>query len=105
MYRTANAPLTDEQIRTFAPSVFAAEQHHSRSDKYLFISTADVLGALRREGFQPVRAMQTRTRIQDRREFTRHMIVFRQSSAAPLTKVGDLTPEIVLVNSHDGTSS
>lgn len=47
------SPLTDEQIRTVAPSVFAESAHASRSARYSNIPTSEVLTSLRREGFQP----------------------------------------------------
>ena len=36
-------PLTDEDIRRVAPSAFAAEAHESRSARYAYIPTADVI--------------------------------------------------------------
>ena len=46
-------PLTDDQIRLVAPSIFAEEAHDSRSDRYTYIPTSVVLNKLRSEGFQP----------------------------------------------------
>jgi hypothetical protein len=37
----SNSPLTDEQIRFVAPSVYASEQHSSRSDRYSYIPTKE----------------------------------------------------------------
>ncbi|ONY62276.1 F plasmid protein 32-like protein (CMGI-2), partial [Burkholderia cenocepacia] len=33
----SNTPLSDEQIRQVAPSIFAADKHDSRSDRYTYI--------------------------------------------------------------------
>lgn len=96
--------LTNEQIAKVAPSVFATEAHHSRSDRYAYVSTAAVLAGLQAEGFTVAKAMQSRTRTEDKREFTKHMLRLRHSSAVG-AKVGDVFPEIVLVNSHDGASA
>jgi|TARA_R110002020_G_scaffold142060_3_gene314027 hypothetical protein len=36
-------PLSDDQIRTVAPSIFAETPHESRSQRYSYIPTAAVL--------------------------------------------------------------
>ncbi|WP_175926338.1 DUF932 domain-containing protein [Burkholderia cepacia] len=97
----ANRPLTDDEIRHTAPSVFADAAHDSRSARYTFIPTAEPLAALRREGFQPMMVCQTRVRQDDRREFTKHMIRLRHTTQVN----GEEANEIILLNSHDGTSS
>jgi hypothetical protein len=100
----AGEPLSDEAIRAVAPSVFADAAHESRSQRYTYISTASVVTALRKEGFEPVFARQARTRDEGRYDFTKHLIRFRHPSMADLC-VNDTFPEVVLLNSHDGTSS
>jgi hypothetical protein len=97
-------PLTEDEIRRFAPSIFAEDKHESRSEKYTYIPTIHVLRALSREGFLPVHVRQSRTRDESRQDFTKHMVRFRREGE-DYTAVGDTRPEIVLVNSHDGTSS
>lgn len=97
----SSSPLTDDQIRAVAPSIFAVDKHVSRSDRYTYIPTGEVLTALRKEGFEPFMACQTRVRQDDRRDFTKHMVRMRHA-----TQVNDAEAnEIVLLNSHDGTSS
>lgn len=58
----ADHPLSDDQIRTVAPSIFAEDKHASRSDRYSYIATGAVLSELRKEGFQPFMVCQTRVR-------------------------------------------
>jgi hypothetical protein len=94
-------PLSDDQIRAVAPSIFAESKHDSRSARYTYIPTIDVLKGLRNEGFQPFMVCQTRVRDQGKREHTKHMI--RMRPAHEIT--GDDANEIILLNSHDGTSS
>ena len=94
-------PLSDDQIRAVAPSIFAQPQHGSRSERYSYIPTATVLQELRGEGFQPFMVCQTRVRQEGRRDFTKHMIRLRHASQIN----GAEANEIVLLNSHDGTSS
>lgn len=97
----SDIPLSDDQIRRVAPSIFADTPHESRSERYAYIPTAAVLTELRKEGFQPFMVTQTRTRHEDRRDFTKHMIRLRHASQIN----GAEANEIVLLNSHDGTSS
>ena len=73
-------PLSDEQIHRVAPSIFAEAPHESRSQRYAYIPTATVLTELRKEGFQPFMVTQTRTRHEDRRDYTKHMIRLRHAS-------------------------
>ncbi|MGP3790505.1 DUF932 domain-containing protein [Pseudomonas sp. B392_1p] len=97
----ADRPLSDDQIRAVAPSIFAEAAHESRSQRYSYIPTAAVLAELRGEGFQPFMVCQTRVRHEDRREFTKHMIRLRHASQIN----GDEANEVILLNSHDGTSA
>ncbi len=96
--------LSNEEIQKLAPSAFAGQAHESRSDRYTFIPTAEVIDGLRNEGFVPTMAMQSRGRVAGREFFTKHLIRF-QNTDLQLATVGDSTPEIVLINSHDGTSA
>jgi hypothetical protein len=97
----ADRPLSDDQIRSVVPSIFAETPHESRSERYSYIPTASVLAELRSEGFQPFMVCQTRVRHEDRREYTKHMLRLRHASQIN----GDEANEIILLNSHDGTSS
>ncbi|MBB5466841.1 hypothetical protein HDG32_002959 [Paraburkholderia sp. CI2] len=96
----SDSPLSDDQIRRVAPSIFADGKHESRSERYTYIPTIDVLRGLRNEGFQPFMVCQTRVRDQDKREFTKHLI--RMRPASDIT--GEDVNEIILLNSHDGSS-
>ncbi|EQC0140430.1 TPA: DUF932 domain-containing protein [Pseudomonas aeruginosa] len=98
----SESPLSDEQIRAVAPSIFAEAPHESRSERYSYIPTATVLQELRGEGFEPFMVCQTRVRRDDRRDFTKHMIRLRHASQ--IDARGEAN-EIILLNSHDGTSS
>jgi hypothetical protein len=93
--------LTNDEIANVAPSILANSAHESRSARYCYIPTVDVLDALRKEGFQPFMVCQTRVRNDDRRAFTKHMIRMRHAEQIN----GREANEIILLNSHDGTSS
>ena len=94
-------PLSDDQIRMVVPSIFADAPHQSRSERYSYIPTAAVLTELRKEGFQPFMVCQTRVRSDDRRDYTKHMIRLRHANQINASEAN----EIILLNSHDGTSS
>jgi len=94
-------PLTDDQIHAVAPSIFADAPHESRSQRYSYIPTCAVLAELRGEGFQPFMVCQTRVRHEDHREYTKHMIRLRHEGQICAAEAD----EIVLLNSHNGTSS
>jgi hypothetical protein len=101
VYRS-ESPLGEEQMRSVAPSIFATGKHASRSERYAYIPTIEVLRGLRKEGFAPFMVAQSRSRIEGKTEFTKHMIRMRhaeQVSARPEAN------EIILINSHDGASS
>ena len=98
----SDSPLSDDQIHRVAPSIFAEAPHESRSQRYAYIPTATVLTELRKEGFQPFMVTQTRTRHEDRRDYTKHMIRLRHASQ--INARGEAN-EIILLNSHDGSSS
>lgn len=98
--------LTNDEIRARAPSAFALAAHESRSERYAYVPTVNVIEALRTEGFAPVLATQSRCRLAGKSDFTKHMIRFRREEAAGETRaLGDVSAEVVLVNSHDGTSA
>ena len=97
-------PLTLDQLRQVVPSAFAVSAHESRSNRYTYVPTVAVIEGMMRAGFQPYRATQSRSRIEGKTEFTKHMIRFRSQEKTALV-VGDTIPEIALINSHDGTST
>jgi hypothetical protein len=100
-FRSA-APLSNDQIARYAPSVLAEAAHESRGERYTFIPTISVIDGLRGEGFQPYEVRQTRVRDQSKREHTKHLVRLRHESS--ITSAEEV-PEIILINSHDGTSS
>jgi hypothetical protein len=85
-----------------APSIFATAAHESRSQRYTYIPTVDILNGLTKAGFEVFEVSQSRTRDLSRRECTKHMVRMRQGN---LGEVGSEVPEVVLINSHDGTSA
>src|SRR3712207_1922383 len=74
----AQSPLSDEAIMSAAPSVFALEKHSSRSERYTYIPTIEVLNGLRNEGFFPYEVRQGGSRDDEKRGFTKHLLRFRK---------------------------
>lgn len=96
-------PLDLDVIARACPSVVAQDKHSSRSDRYTYVSTMDVMRALDGEGFRPHSIMQGGSKDEEKRGFTKHLIRFRSASQA-IAK-GDSQFEVVLLGSHDGTTS
>ncbi|EAA9303441.1 DUF945 domain-containing protein [Salmonella enterica] len=96
-----DCPLTHEELMQYTPSVFAGAKHASRSDQYSYIPTITLLENLRREGFEPFFACQSRVRDPERRDYTKHMLRLRRASQI----TGQQVPEIIILNSHGGESS
>ena len=96
--------LSDADIMRVAPSVFAAEASSTRSERYRFIPTSAVLGALRNEGFTVAKVSQSRARLDANKDFTKHQLRFRKEGFT-LPRVGGVFPELILTNAHDGTSA
>ena len=97
----SDLPLTNDQLFQVAPSIFASGKHDSRSERYTYIPTINVLDGLRNEGFQPFMVAQSRSRIEGKSEYTKHILRLRQAGQIQSPE----TFEIILINSHDGTSS
>lgn len=97
--------LDTNQLRQLVPSAYATQPHESRSARYAYIPTSEVINGLIAEGFAPFKAVQSRSRIEGKTEFTKHMIRFRHPDAMANVSASGNVPEVVLINSHDGTSA
>lgn len=95
-------PLSEDQMRASAPSIFAEGKHASRSERYTYIPTIEVLRGLRKEGFEPFMVAQGQSRTEGRTEYTKHMIRMRHAGQVQGRPEAN---EIILINSHDGASS
>jgi Domain of unknown function (DUF932) len=102
--------LTLEEMRQSLPSIFAEDAHDSRSARYVYISTKDMLARMMEGGFLPVEARTVLPKDYSRTGFAKHMLRFRGADdlAKPEndTMFGkDAAYEVILRNAHDGTSS
>ena len=85
----SDTPLGEDQMRAAAPSIFADGKHASRSERYTYIPTIDVLRGLRKEGFEPFMVAQSRSRIEGKTEYTKHMIRMRHAGAGQRANRGE----------------
>jgi hypothetical protein len=97
--------LDNEDIGRLAPSVFATTAQGDVSDRYRFIPTIQVVDALRDNGYNVVQASQSTAKELDNKMYTRHMLRLRHNDVLRPDNVGDEIPEIVLMNSHNRTST
>lgn len=103
-------PLGEDELRAYVPSIFAEAPHASRSSRYGYIPTIEVVRGLEREGFAPVFACEANARDESKHGYTKHMLRFRQNAlnvpapAACFAGLGGV-PELVMVNSHDGSTA
>src|SRR5437762_7903873 len=89
-------PLTLDEIAQRAPSALATRPYEAMSARYTYVPTVGVIEAMLAAGFQPFSAVQSRTRIVGKSDFTKHLIRFRHQDVGPLV-VGDVIPEVVLI--------
>ena len=69
-----NAILSTDQLRSTVPSAFDIAPWKNLSSNYRFVPTIEVLGMMQDQGFFPVVAKQSRTRIEGKVPFTKHLI-------------------------------
>jgi hypothetical protein len=106
--RTSNrtiGPMTDDDLRQRAPSVFASNAMPGVSERYSFLPTSHVVTGLRDAGWIPVFADEQRIRTAEREGFQKHIIRFRRQNDIKTFNVGDHVTEMVLLNSHDRSSA
>jgi uncharacterized protein DUF932 len=108
----ANGILTEDEVRSVAPSVFATHRNENRtSQRYSFLSTAEIIKPLQAEGWNIVGVNTTRSRYAGPAEigggfgFARHMVVLAHSSDLQNYSYSKVCPRVILTNSHDGSSA
>jgi hypothetical protein len=96
--------ITLDQLHRVAPAAFASSPAATVGRNYNLFPTADIVRRMEGEGWAVVRAQQQRSILAERRGVAKHMIRFAKRDQL-MRSVGDVTPEVVLTNSHDGLSS
>lgn len=93
--------LDNEALFRHVPSIFASAPHDSRSHRYVYVPTIDIVEQLRREGWFPFFAVQAVPRDGDRHGHAKHMLRMRRDDGIGKPEAA----EVIIVNSHDGTSA
>jgi hypothetical protein len=93
--------LDNEALFRHVPSVFAREAHDSRSERYVYVPTIEIVEGLRREGWFPFFAVQAVPRDGSRHGHAKHMLRLRRDDGIGKPEAA----EVIIVNSHDGTSA
>src|SRR5579862_2022995 len=91
--------LSDEHLRSEAPSIFAQAPMSGLSPRYAFVPTTDIVTGLRQKNWLPVSVEQQRVRKPTRFGFQKHVIRFRR--AEQMQTLDEWNEELVLTNSHD----
>ncbi len=102
MNQTSNfkaTALSDEILRTRAPSIYASGPMMGVSHRYAFVPTAEILTGLRDLHWVPVEVEEQRIRQEARRGFQKHLIRLRL--AEQMETLDEWNVELVVVNSHD----
>ena len=93
--------LDNEALYRHVPSIFAREAHDSRSERYVYVPTIEIVEGLRREGWFPFFAVQAVPRDGERMGHAKHMLRLRRNDGIGKQEAA----EVIIVNSHDGTSA
>ena len=93
--------LNDTRLRELAPSIFAKQPASNVSERYTFVSTAEVLPVLRDHGFVLINASQRR----DAGLTGQHRVELFHRNHLEKLRTGKLesAPRVILENSHDRT--
>lgn len=103
--RADNGTLSAAEVASRAPAAFAVDHAPDLSARYGGISTARAAEVLAGFGYLPTQAAQKKTRRPEGRGYAEHLISFSNPAAEGIARADGMRPEVVLYNSHDGTSS
>lgn len=96
--------MSFDHLRAVVPSAFAETAYDKVSDAYQYIPTYPLIEELQKQGYQPIKAYESRTRIEGKKGFTKHLIRFVNPDM-PLPAVGETFAGLVLTNAHDATAA
>lgn len=91
--------LSEDTLRSQAPSIFAEGPMFGVSRRYTFVPTAQIVEGLRKQDWVPVTVEEQHIRNEARRGFQKHLIRFRR--AEQMQTLDEWNVELVLLNSHD----
>lgn len=89
-----------EEIAQFSPAVFTSNKSIGLSNRYSFVSTVELLNAFSKLGWMPSYTRQNGSGL-----YSRHMVRLTNSDLGFIGLKSDkVRPQIILDNSHNGTS-
>lgn len=98
--------LTNSEIAVRCPQVFETTYSNARTQKYGQLTTANVIDALRTEGYEVTNAFAQGVRAGNRPTIhNKHCVRLSHRDFLDTLSPDEQRPEIVIVNSHDGSSS
>jgi hypothetical protein len=102
--KSDNGVLSYSDIARRAPSALTEYGHaEGLSSRYGEMSTLQALEVLSDYGWQPVQALQKKPRVKGNVIYSAHMLAFSNPNMPVIE--GEGRPEVILYNSHDGTSA
>src|SRR3546814_15760413 len=90
-YTTLFLSLDNEALYRHVPSIFAREAHDSRSERYVYVPTIDIVEGLRREGWFPFFAVPSVPRDGSRPGHAQHMLRLRRAGGIGTPEAADVT--------------
>lgn len=92
-------PLSNEELRVKAPTLFTQEPHFDVSEKYHFIPTIDVIEEIKSHNWHPVSVSVAGVRDAQKEGYQQHCVRFRHFE--DLLNPSENAIELLLFNSHD----
>ena len=95
-----HSTTTLDEIKQYVPAVFTTEPHPKVSDRYSFVSTAQLLESFEKLGWFPHSSRQSGKSI-----YSRHVVRLNNPSLGFLDLKSDkVKPQVIVDNSHNATS-
>ena len=85
------------EARELTPAIFSVNPHPQRTDRYTFLSTADIVKDMEKQGWNITSVSQS-----GKGKFNRHIVRMTHSQMGSLSDRDQVIPQIIIDNSHDG---
>jgi len=96
--------LSQNEMKSLAPSVFTQSAVDGMSEKYVHIPTSQVIEDMEKLNFFVTECKEIKAR--KRKGFQKHLLIFRNPDLVINGADGDVVyPTVLISNSHDGSSS
>lgn len=97
-------PVRNGDLSRFA-TINQQNAYGKMSERYSFISTMEPVNVLRQLGWEVSHVAQQHTRLAEKNGFQRHALKFMKAGQSQALVVGQTIPQLVLVNSHEGSAA